>query len=242
MSLNSISVVLPAYKEAENLEQLLPSIEDTIKSVEHEIIVVDAENELDNTKEICQKNHVKYVNRTGGNTYGDAIRTGISASKLEYILIMDADGSHNPEYIPSMLNTIVNTNSDLVIGSRYCKGGDTNNPLILKVMSKMLNLTYKIVFGLKVNDVSDSFRIYRAEQLKKIELSSDNFDIVEEILILLHVYNKDLKITEVPIVFRERMKGESKRDLFKFILSYLVTMKKLLVIKRNAKKKRERIE
>lgn len=235
----SISVVLPAYKEAENLEQLLPRIKEAIKNVENEIIVVDTQSEMDNTKEICEKNGVKYVNRIGGNNYGDAIRTGISISEKQYIVIMDADGSHNPMYIMNMLDTIVESKCDLVIGSRYCKGGDTQNPTILKAMSKILNYTYKLAFNLKVNDVSDSFRLYRAEQLKELELSSDNFDIVEEILILLHVYHKDIKVVEVPIVFHERMKGESKRDLIKFIFSYLVTMKKLLSIKMKAKKKRE---
>ena len=143
---------------------------------------------------------------------------------------MDADGSHDPKSICKLYNK-ANVGYDLVIGSRYIKGGKTDNNFILKLMSWILNVTYKFIFNLKVNDCSNSFRLYKSEKLKKLNLVCNNFDIVEEILIKLNYMNKDFSIKEIPIRFNKRDKGESKRDLFKFIFSYLKTMKRLKEIK-----------
>jgi len=232
-----ISVLLPAYSEAENLKNILPNIKEVLKEVDSEIIVVDTMEPTDDTKEICEKYLVNYVSRRGGNNYGDAIRTGIADANGQYIVVMDADGSHNPQCIMDFLEEIETDNFDLIIGSRYCKGGYTDNPAILRFMSWMLNVTYRMVFGLKVKDVSDSFRMYKGEQIKNISLECDNFDLVEEVLIKLSLSYKPFRIKEVPISFNKRSAGESKRNLVKFIFSYFVTMKRLLKIKREMKKK-----
>lgn len=226
-----ISVILPAYKEEENLKKLLPLIERTLQETElpHEILVVDTMEPTDNTKIVCEQNKSTYVKREGGNLYGDAIRTGMQKAQYEYTVVMDADGSHNPEDIKRFLPEI--QNCDLVIGSRYTKGGKTDNNFILRAMSYILNCTYRIVFGIKAKDISDSFRMYKTQMLKDLILECQNFDIVEEILIKLVLHNKGLKIKEVPIVFNKREYGQSKRDLKKFIVSYLKTMKTLYGIK-----------
>lgn len=231
-----ISVILPAYLEEENLKEILPKLNECLKGLDYEIIVVDTQMPMDNTQSVCECNHCRYVARKGGNFYGDAIRTGIASAQKEYTVIMDADGSHTPDHILTFYEEMENNDRDLVIGSRYCKGGNTQNPAILKLMSRMLNLAYKIVFHLPVDDVSDSFRMYKTAQLKQLDLQCRNFDIVEEILILLNVYNEKMDIKEIPIVFNERVYGESKRDLFKFILSYLKTMQMLLKRQKEAKK------
>ena len=224
-----LSVVLPCYQEADNLDNLLPKIKSILSDmgVESEILVIDTMTEMDNTRNICDKYDVKYIPRSGGNSYGNAIRTGIEKADGKYILFMDSDGSHNPEDIQRLYSTIVNQNDDIVIGSRYIKGGSTENPFVLVFMSYLLNISYKIVFNLNIKDVSNSFRIYDFDKLKNIKLECDNFDIVEEILIKEKNKHKKLKISEIPISFNKRMYGESKRDLINFIFSYLGTMAKL---------------
>lgn len=231
-----ISVVLPAYKEEENLKSILPHLNECLNGMDYEIIIVDTQEPLDQTKEVCGQNGCKWVPRAGGNDYGDAIRTGIAAASKNYMVIMDADGSHDPEDIKRLYSAMEDGDYDLVIGSRYCKGGDTQNPFVLKAMSRILNWVYKIAFRLPVEDVSDSFRMYRTDQVKQLELKCQNFDIVEEIIILLNNYVDDFKVKEVPIVFNERVHGETKRDLFKFILSYIKTMMVLLKRQRESKK------
>lgn len=232
-----ISIVLPAYKEAENLKKILPKIHETLgkANIAYEILVVDTMQVMDDTEEVCQDNRATYVKRENGNLYGDAIRTGISKAAGEYIVIMDADGSHNPQDIVRFYDEMKQERYTLVIGSRYCKGGYTNNNFILRAMSRVLNITYRILFGLRVKDVSDSYRMYDAKALKSLKLGCENFDIVEEILIKLSLTIDGFTVKEVPIVFSKRDEGESKRDLGKFIKSYLKTIRKLMRIKRSCK-------
>lgn len=232
-----ISVVLPAYLEEENLKIILPKLNNSLKGLDYEIIVVDTQKPLDNTRQVCDENHCRYVARIGGEYYGDAIRTGIKSANKYYTVIMDADGSHDPDYILKFHSEMESNLYDLIIGSRYCKGGNTQNPIILKAMSRILNLVYKLVFRLPVDDVSDSFRMYKTEQLKRLDLQCQNFDIVEEILVLLNVYYENFRIKEIPIVFNERQYGESKRDLLKFVFSYVETMYMLIKRKKEAKRR-----
>ena len=232
-----LSIVLPAYKEADNLKKILPEIHNQVSSlnIDYEILVVDTIENMDDTEEVCKSNNATYIHRENGNLYGDAIRTGIKYANGKYILMMDADGSHEPKSIKDLYKEMKINNCDIVIGSRYCKGGKTDNSFILKSMSYILNVTYKIIFGLKVKDCSNSFRIYNSETLKKIKLECDNFDIVEEILIKINSKN----IKEVPIYFKKRDEGTSKRDLAKFIFSYLKTIIRLLKIKNNINSENE---
>ncbi len=237
-----ISIVLPAYQEEKNLVNIIPRIHKVMKSrnLEYEILVVDTMEPMDDTKAVCEKFKARYIPRENGNLYGDAIRTGFDKADGDYIVIMDADGSHDPKEILKFYKVIQNKKVDLVIGSRYCRGGYTDNNFILKFMSWALNVTYRILFSLKVKDVSDSFRMYRADQVKALKLECDNFDIVEEILIKLSLYNKPFIAYEVPISFNKRAEGESKRDLGKFILSYLKTIKRLMKIRKDYKKSSRR--
>lgn len=228
-----LSIVLPAYKEADNLRKILPKINEEVSklNIDYEILVIDTIEKMDDALEVCELNTATHITREGGNFYGDAIRTGIKKAKGKYLLIMDADGSHEPKSIIDIYRKITNENLDIVVGSRYCKGGKTDNNFILKMMSWSLNLTYKIIFSLKVNDCSNSFRMYDSSKLKMLNLECTNFDIVEEILIKLQLRYPNIKIGEVPVHFKKRDEGVSKRDLVKFIFSYISTIKKLLKIK-----------
>jgi len=224
----SLSVIIPAYKEAENLKILLPELINTLKDNEciFEIVIVDTESAMDETEMVCkQYDHVCCINRIGGNFYGDAIRTGIKNAKNDKILIMDADGSHSPGYINEMLEKA--NEFDLVIGSRYTKGGKTDNPQILIFMSWVVNVIFRLVLKTKIRDISNSFRIYDTAQLKSIDLECSNFDIVEEILMKLFTRYPKMKYIEIPICFQKRLYGESKRNLFLFACSYLHTLYKI---------------
>lgn len=230
-----LSIVLPAYKEADNLKKIIPDILSCISGIEYEILVVDTIDKMDDTDKVCKTNGANYVIREGGNLYGDAIRTGIKYAKGKYILMMDADGSHEPKSIIDIYKCMINEKNDIVVGSRYCKGGKTDNNIILKMMSWTLNLTYKIIFSLKVSDCSNSFRMYNTDKLKSIKLECSNFDIVEEILIKLQLKYPNLKVAEVPVHFKKRDEGVSKRDLVKFIFTYFQTINRLIKLSNDAK-------
>lgn len=216
-----LSVVMPAYREADALRQLLPLLIPAIQELtdSYEIIIADSMKALDETSEVCAAHGVRHIRRSGGEAYGDAVRSGIQTSTGRMVLLMDADGSHNPRDIARLWSARDNYN--IVIGSRYVSGGKTENPLILIWMSRVLNYLYRFAFRLSVNDVSNSFRLYRGDQLRSIELISDDFDIVEEILIRLVFGPCNATVTEVPVLFEKRKAGESKRNLPAFMLSYL---------------------
>jgi len=222
-----LSIIIPSYLEEENLQFILPNLMSVLKDIgiDFEVLVIDTISPMDNTKDICEKNNILYINREQGNKYGDAVRTGIKYAKGEFILFMDADGSHSPEFVADLYAH--KDNNDVVIASRYIKGGFTDNNAALILMSRILNVIYSLVLGLKCKDVSNSFKLYKGELIKKLSLNSKNFDIVEEILFKLKRFNPNLKIKEIPFHFKKRSMGHTKRNLFLFILSYIYTIFKL---------------
>jgi dolichol-phosphate mannosyltransferase len=223
----TLSVVLPAYLEEENLRLLLPRIVSVLKTLDlsSEVIIVDSMSPLDGTAGAAKEWGATAISRKGGNSYGDAVRTGIAASGGEWVIFMDADGSHPPEWIAKLF--AVKGDRDLVIASRYVNQGFTENSLSLVLMSRVLNWTYSVALGIPVKDVSNSFRLYRGDRLRALRLSCDNFDIVEEILIKLLRDTRGLNILEIPFTFKKRMFGDSKRNLLLFTLGYVFTLLKL---------------
>ncbi len=232
----ALTVALPAYREAENLGFLLPQIRAAAAALTpgYEILIVDTEQPMDNTAEICAENGVRHVSRRGGNTYGDAIRTMIAEARGEYLLCMDADGSHSPEYFASMWAE--RERYDITIGSRYAPGGHTENPAVLIWMSYLVNLTFRVAFSIKAKDITNSFRLYRHAVLRPLKLESNDFDILEEILIKASVQQPGLRIGEVPVTFARRKAGESKRKLVQFSFGYLDTLRRLRSFARSARK------
>jgi len=213
----SLSIILAAYGEGDNLAILLPKIRTVVKDVvpSWEVIVVDTQQPTDDTPAVCAVNEVRYVARRGGDDYGDAIRTGLSESRGEYVVIMDADGSHNPEFIKQLWSE--RFRADVIIASRYVVGGHTDNPWLLVGSSRLLNLLFSAIVGLPAVDVSNSFRLYRGRALRALHLAYRHFDILEEILAkLAWQTSPPARIMEIPYRFERRMKGESKRSLLVF--------------------------
>jgi len=231
-----ISIVLPAYEEAENLKLLLPQLRAVLGGLSpgFEIVVVDTEQPRDATPEVCRENDVRYLPREGGSFYGDAIRTGIRHSLGKYIICMDADGSHDPDFLPQLWK--YRGDYDLVIASRYVPGGKTENSAILIGMSLMVNIAFRLVLGLRCHDVSNSFRLYQGDALRALTLECNHFDVVEEILVKLSSSRPSYRIMEVPFTFKKRHAGKTKRDLVSFALNYLGTLCRLYRLKQKAKK------
>lgn len=222
-----LTVAIPAYSEAENLRILLPRLREVLRreGAVFEILVVDRAVEADDTKRICVDNGVAYANRENSDSFGDAIRTGIKLARGKYLVFMDADGSHPPEFVAKLYRS--RNEADVVVASRYVAGGGTENARMLVLMSRFLNLIYSVVLNIHCRDISNNFKLYRRELFRDLEFYCDNFDIVEEILFKMVKKHAGLRIMELPFNFERRKFGETKRNLFAFILSFGVTLFKL---------------
>lgn len=226
----STSVILLACEEGENLKILLPQIKKIFIDMkeEYEILVIDSAKSLDNTKEICTKNGVKYIPQEQPY-FGGAYRTGIKYASKSKILNLDVDLSHDPSTIPKMFEEF-NKGYDIVIGSRYIKGGVSHSSKISYLMSIFLNSIMRFCLGIYVKDMSTSYRLYDAIQLKSINTIRNNYDIQQEIILRIKINNRNLRLFEVPIEFKKRKYGKSKHKLFKFIYDYLITLCMLIGI------------
>ena len=232
----SLTIMIPSYLEADSLRTLLPRIKVAAAALtpDYEVLIVDTQQPMDDTAEVCALNQVRHIHRAGGNNYGDAIRTGIHAARGTYMLCMDADGSHNPDYFARMWDK--RTTWDIVIGSRYAKGGQTENPSHLIFMSWVVNFTFRMSFNIQAKDVTNSFRLYNRAILLPLKLESNAFDVLEELLIKAVTHQPPARVGEVPVTFEKRKAGESKRKLMQFALGYLSTLRKLRKFQSDARK------
>lgn len=226
-----LAVVIPAYDEMPNLRKLVPAIHDALAGCsleEASILVVLNSGATPSDFDELRALGCTPVPRSPSDSFGDAIRTGIRAcpTDTDYVIFMDGDGSHDPASIPRLLAAA--PEGDIVIASRYTKGGRTDNGFVLKAMSRSLNVAYGLVLGLKCHDVSTNFKLYRYEQIRDLTLTCRNFDVVEELLFRVRQQvGPDMRIIEIPDYFRERDEGVTKRQLGPFVASYLATLIKL---------------
>ena len=232
-----LTVMIPSYREADSLKSLLPRVQAAAAALtdSYEVLIVDTQEPMDATAAVCAEYGVRHIYRTGGNHYGDAIRTGIREARGTYLLCMDADGSHNPTYFERMWAK--REVWDITIGSRYAKGGQTENPPHLIFMSWVVNFTFRMSFNIKAKDVTNSFRLYNRAILLPLHLQSNAFDILEELLIKAVTHHPPARVGEVPVTFEKRKAGESKRKLLQFAFGYLSTLQKLRKFQKEARQK-----
>ena len=206
-------VVIPTYNEIENIEKFLLEISKLNVSV----LVVD-DNSPDGTGILVanlskNSNKINLLQRSGklglGSAYRDGFKWGIENNFL-YFVEMDADFSHRFEDLESMLT--VSTDNDVVIGSRYISGGGSSGwDTKRKFLSKLANLTSRILLKSKTHDMTSGFRCYSSTSLKKIKYyntQSDGYSFQIEMTMRCEVLK--LKISEIPIIFTERRLGKSK--------------------------------
>lgn len=214
---DKITIILPTYNEKNNISSIIADIAKTIP--EANILVVD-DNSPDGTAEIVKEIIPQYPNlsllerpiRTGlGDAYKDAIKRVIADKDISVVITMDADGSHQPKYLKGFLEHI--KNYDLVVGSRYIPGGGVENwEFWRRLLSKFGNLYAKTLIGIKINDLTAGFMAMRRELLEKIdfdEIDSTGYAYLMELK--FHCVHKlGAKAKEIPIIFKERGRGESK--------------------------------
>ena len=224
-----ITVSILTYNEEENIKELIPKVIEQLNKItdDYEIIVVDSPNSKDDSKSVCSKFNVSYYLQEGPY-FIDALKTAIKYASKDIFLYIDADFSHPPEYIPDIYSAFIKNNADLVIGSRYIKGGSTDDYKINILYSKILNFIYQILSGsFGIKDISGGYKMYKTSVLKNIDFWSRYFEMQLEIFIKAKLSNPNFKVVEVPIHFKKREKGDSKRNYSKYLPSFIKVLTKL---------------
>jgi len=215
-----LSLIIPTYNEKENIKKLFLLLkEDSDKSkIDREIIVVD-DNSPDGTGQVLEELKTKYQNlkiihRKGKLGLSSAVMEGFQVATGDILGVMDADLSHPTEKISEMYQ-MVTTKTNLVIGSRYVKGGRIKGwTLYRKILSKGATLLARVFINVK--DPMSGFFMIKKELITNKEINPKGFKILLELLIKTNCKN----IIEIPITFTNRTVGKSKAGI-KEIIYYL---------------------
>ena len=210
-----IVIVMPTYNERQNLEPIAGRVRAALP--EADLLVVD-DSSPDGTGDIADKlaeadSHVQVIHRTEKAGLGKAYIAGFGWALergYDVIVEMDADGSHQPEHLPTLVAAL--DYADLSIGSRWVPGGRVVNwPKAREALSRGANIYTRIMLGLGVRDATAGFRAYRAATLRTISLDQvESTGYCFQIDLTLRVADAGLRIVEVPITFVEREHGASK--------------------------------
>lgn len=225
-------IIIPTYNEKESIVNLISSIFEEYP--EFSILVVD-DNSPDGTAEVVEelKNkfprlayHQRFSDRGFGKSYIDGFKKAAGERQYETIVMMDADFSHNPKEIPKMIEKL--SDYDVIIGSRYIKGGKIENwSWRRRLLSRFANFYAKIILDAPILDLTTGFMCFRKDILESINLNlikSEGYAFLVELK--YKMFKAGYKIFEHPITFSERREGQSKMS-FKNIWEAIFLLWKL---------------
>ncbi|GBH33756.1 dolichol monophosphate mannose synthase [Nitrosopumilus zosterae] len=239
-----ISIIVPTYNESKNICGILEHIQKSIpKNLKAETIVVD-DNSPDKTAKIAEDyfysikektdHTINVIKRKAKNGLSSAILNGIQHAAGNTIVVMDSDFSHPPHIIPKMIETLRQTRCDIVIASRYIKGGSIQGwPFKRKLMSKIATGIAKRGLGIQPHDPMSGFFMFKKNIIKGLKFDAIGYKMLLEIL----VKTKGAKIQEVPYTFTDRQEGASKLGA-STVLDYCKSVWKLYKYGRSIKERR----
>lgn len=204
----SISFVVPAYNEKDNIEKAVDNAYIFLRNNFHnfEIIIVD-DGSIDETQLICQnllslyRDKLVVLRHLNNRGYGAALRTGLFSAKNDLVFYTDSDNQFDINEISNFMEYI--DDYDLVIGYRE----NRKDVLIRKFSSFVFNRIIFLLFGLDVKDIDCSFKLFKKDSLKKISIDTDEFLVDAELLIKARL--KNLKIKQLAVTHLPRMAGKS---------------------------------
>lgn len=230
----NFSVIIPTFREANNISELIERFANVKFNVDlFEVIIVDDDSD-DGIVDVVHRlqkqfNWLKLIVRHGKKSLSEAVINGFENARYPILIVMDADLSHPPEKIPEMLNTLMNPDVDMVIGSRYIEGGSTDAvwPITRKIASKCAAILARLIIGKNIRDPLSGFIGIRKQRiLNGSPLLPIGWKISLEMMIKCHCK----VIKEIPIHFADRQQGSSKMS-FRVFIHYLLHIKRLAFYK-----------
>jgi glycosyltransferase involved in cell wall biosynthesis len=204
-----VSVIIPAYNEAENIAKILALTEATLESLSFpfEVIVVD-DGSCDHTNECASNNGAKLISYRRNRGKGYALRRGLSVAKGQIIVTLDADGSHKPEEIPNLVRPLLH-GFDVVSGSRFLKTHGKEVTTKLNTLgNRVFNVLILILTKKRITDSQTGFRAFKRKTLEGIRLYSNGYEIESELTI--RTLRNGFKVREEAISCDPRNSGRSK--------------------------------
>lgn len=226
-----ILVIIPAYNEQDNIIKIISELQSTNPTLEY-IVINDCST--DNTKELLEKHRINYIDLPVNLGIGGCVQTGyIYANKYNFDIAiqLDGDGQHNPTYITSLLEPILNGEADAVIGSRFINNLGFQSSFLRRLGIEFLSELIFLICGTRIKDVTSGYRVVNK---KGIELFAKEYaqDYPEPEAIVEIVMN-NLKIVEVPVEMNERQGGTSSISSWKS-LYYIIKVSIAIILKRIA--------
>ena len=227
-----LSIVIPAYNEEESIAETIDSIEEAFSrvNIDHEIFVVN-DNSKDNTAEVLEMlaqkySSLKYETNHGPNGFGYAVRYGLERFSGDCVAVMMADLSDSPYDLIRYYTTMIEGNYDCVFGSRFIKGGKViDYPFIKKIINRMANFIIKVAMGIKYNDTTNAFKLYKREVIEGVKpILAPHFNLTIELP--LKAIIRGFSYIVVPNSWTNRKYGVSKLKIkemgsrYFFILVY----------------------
>lgn len=217
-----LSIIVPAYNEQQNIEDLIKKIEGDV-NIPFELIIVN-DHSVDDTGEIVEKlskqfNNLKLFENTLDKGFANAMRTGFSQATGDAVIPIMADLCDDLSNLEAMLKKI-SEGYDIVCGARYIRGGARlGGPRIKALLSYLGGKTLHYLIGIPTSDIANSFKMYRKTVLDSIETKSKSFEISMDITV--RAYFSGFKITQIPTIWKERTKGKTSFIVTKLLPSYL---------------------
>ena len=222
---NKILIFSATYNERENIRELLHAFDQV--NLKLDILIID-DNSPDKTSEVIkqyavEKTNIKLIVRNGKEGLDTAHKLACKYSienNYEHLITLDADLSHDPKEIPTFIKEL--NDNDFVIGSRYMKGGGADMKGIRLFLSHFGNKFIKFIFNINCNEFTTSYRGFNLKRFKNFNfqnISSKGYSFFMEMVYLIH--KEGLSIKEIPIYFKNRIKGQSKLPIIEIFRTFV---------------------
>ncbi len=212
-----LTIVMPTLEEAAGLAVLIPRIKAVLGTlgVRGEILIVDGGSQ-DGTAAVATS-HGAIVMRQKGRGFGSAVREGIAAAHAPWVGLLDADGSHDPGEFARFWGK--RGDAELIIGSRYCRGGSADMPILRQILSRALNMVTRRVLDLPVRESSSGFRLYDRAAAMAVGSAAEDFSVQQDLLV--GILAAGGRVIELPIHYAPRVGGASKANAWKLLPAYM---------------------